>query len=62
MIAILLGFFGTALGWVGLEMMLRRVEFSVVGIILCFLSLVMVLKSLTRALLWIASVEYPRPS
>lgn len=61
MVAILLAFVGTAFGWVGLEMMLRRGE-PVLGFILCFLSLVMVLKSLTRALLWIASEWPPGPS
>jgi len=44
MIAILTGFFGTALGWVVMEMMLRRGEITVVGCILCLLSLMMILK------------------
>ena len=57
MVAILLAFFGTAFGWVGLEMMLRRGE-PVLGFILCFLSLVMVLRSLTRALLWLATPSH----
>lgn len=61
MVAILLGFLGTAFGWVGLEMMLHRAE-PVLGFILCFLSLVMVLKSLTRALLWLACASHPRQS
>lgn len=56
MIAILLGFFGTAFGWVGLEMMLRGGE-PFLGIILCFLSLVMVLKSIT-----LACASHPRQS
>jgi len=62
MFVILLAFFGTAFGWAGMEMMLKRGEASVIGIILCFLSLVMGLKALTRLVLWLASLERPRPS
>jgi hypothetical protein len=53
MIAILTGFFGTALGWVVMEMMLRRGEITVVGCILCLLSLMMILKAVTRFLFWL---------
>jgi len=61
MIAILTGFFGTALCLVVMEMMLRRGEITIVGCILCFLSLVMVLKAVTRFLFWLVRPWNPGP-
>lgn len=56
MVAIVLAFFGLAFGRVGLEMMLKGGEITtLIGIVLCFLSIVMVLKALTRLALWLAS-------
>lgn len=50
-------FFGMALGYAGIDMMLGAKGFPLVGILACFAALVLCTKALTRSALWLASLQ-----
>lgn len=61
MVLLLQLFFGMALGYASISMMLGSGGLSLVGILACFASLVLLLKASTRSILWIASIQRRGP-
>ncbi len=61
MVLLLQLFFGMALGYAGTHMLFGSGSLSLLGILACFTSIVLLIKASTRLFLWLVSIQRKGP-